>query len=108
MDWQTLRRLPLSAAVLFNFKAVFTPVTEFLDEPGVPALVTKVLKDGKRNLIEHKGTWHVEHVVLPKMEEWDREQRGNGLVSRDWEVATLDESPYFKGWEEKWQRQQEF
>lgn len=108
MDWQTLRRLPLSAAVVFNFKAVFTPVTEFRNEPGVPALVAKVLKEGKRSLIEYKGIQHVEHVVLPKMEEWDREQRGNGLVPRDWEVATLEESPYFKGWEEKWHRQQGF
>ena len=41
---------------------------------------------GRGGLIEHKGSWHVEHVVLPKMEEWDREQRGNGLVSRDWAV----------------------
>ena len=38
VDWQTLRRLPLSAAVLFNFKAVFTPVTEFRDEPVMLAL----------------------------------------------------------------------
>ena len=108
VDWQTLRRLPLSAAVVFNFKAVFTPVTEFRDEPGVPALVARVLKDGKRELVERKETWHVEHVLLPKMEEWEREQRGSGLVPRDWEVATLDESPYFRGWEGKWHRQQGF
>jgi cyclase len=25
-----------------------------------------------------------------------------------WEVATLEESPYFSGWEEKWRRQQGF
>ena len=81
-------------------------MTEFRDEPGLPGLVAKILKEGKRSLIEHKGTWHVEHVVPPNMEEWEREQRGNGLVSKDWEVATLDESPYFRGWEEKWHRQQ--
>ena len=50
VDWQTLRRLPLSGAVVFNFKALFTPVTEFRDEPYVPALVLKILNEGKKNI----------------------------------------------------------
>ncbi|KAL9586218.1 MAG: hypothetical protein Q9212_001043 [Teloschistes hypoglaucus] len=29
VDWQTLRRLPLSGCIIFNFKALFTPVEEF-------------------------------------------------------------------------------
>ncbi|KAL1876676.1 hypothetical protein Plec18167_005084 [Paecilomyces lecythidis] len=106
VDWQTLRRLPLSAAIVFNFKALFTPVTEFRDEPCIPALVATVLKEGKRSLMEYKNTWHVEHVVLPKLEEWSREQEENGLMEKGWKVETLDENPWFKGWEEKWHRQQ--
>ncbi|KAB8233137.1 hypothetical protein BDV23DRAFT_194646 [Aspergillus alliaceus] len=108
VDWQTLRRLPLSGAIVFNFKALFTPVTEFRDEPGVPALVAKVLKEGKKNLMEYKSTWHVEHVILPKLEEWAKEQEENELVSRNWKVATLDDSPWYRNWEEKWHRQQGF
>lgn len=108
VDWQTLRRLPLSAAVVFNFKALFTPVTEFRDEAGIPALVAKILKEGKKSFMEYKNTWHVEHVVLPKMEEWAKEQVENGLVPDDWEIATLEEGPYFRDWEEKWHRQQGF
>ncbi|KAE8335978.1 hypothetical protein BDV24DRAFT_142706 [Aspergillus arachidicola] len=108
VDWQTLRRLPLSGAIVFNFKALFTPVTELRDEPGVPALVTKVLKEGNKNILEYKSTWHVEHVVLPKLEEWAREQEENGLVPSDWEVATLDDSPWYQNWQEKWHRQQGF
>lgn len=108
VDWQTLRRLPLSGAIVFNFKGLFTPVTEFKDEPGIPALVAKVLKDGKNNLMEYKGTWHVEHVVLPIMEEWSNQQLKDGLVEEDWEVTTLKDSPWFKGWEDKWHRQQGF
>lgn len=108
VDWQTLRRLPLSAAVVFNFKAVFTPIAEFRDEPGVPALVAKVITEGKENLLKYKGVWHVQHVVLPKLKEWAKEQEERGLVPRDWEVATLDDSPWFRGWEEKWHRQQGF
>ncbi|KKA19840.1 hypothetical protein T310_6164 [Rasamsonia emersonii CBS 393.64] len=106
VDWQTLRRLPLSAGVVFNFKALFTPVTEFRDEPKVPALLAKILKEGKRNLMEYKNTWHVEHVVLPKLEEWAKEQEDKGVVEKNWEVSTLEEDPWFRGWEEKWHGQQ--
>lgn len=108
VDWQTLRRLPLSAAVVFNFKALFTPVAEFRDEAGVPALVAKILKDGKKSFLEYKDSASVEHVIVPQMEEWAREQVENAVVAKDWEVATLDEGPYFRNWEEKWHRQQGF
>jgi len=113
VDWQTLRRLPLSAGIVFNFKALFTPVEEFRDEPYIPSLVLKILKEGKKSLMEYKGTWHVEHVCNPKLEEWEREQVKKGLVKsenegKEWDVATLAEYPYFEGWEEKWHRQQGF
>lgn len=108
VDWQTLRRLPLSASIIFNFAGLFTPVTEFRDEPGIPKLVAKVLREGKESMMAYKSTWHVEHVVLPALDEWAEEQEENGMVEKGWEVRTLDESPYFKGWEEKWHRQQGF
>lgn len=108
VDWQTLRRMPLSGAIVFNFKALFTPVAEFRDEPGIPKLLAKVLRDGKKSLMEYKNTWHVEHVVLPMLDKWSEEQIQNGLVDPEWEVATLEESPWFKGWREKWKRQQGF
>ncbi|KAN0078627.1 Protein of unknown function (DUF3445) domain containing protein [Elaphomyces granulatus] len=108
VDWQTLRRLPVSGAIVFNFKALFTPISEFRDEPGVPALVAKILKEGKRNLMEYKNTWHVEHVVLPHLEQWVKEQEDEGIVEKSWKVATLDDDPWFRGWEGKWHRQQGF
>ncbi|KAG0126487.1 hypothetical protein HOY82DRAFT_111153 [Tuber indicum] len=108
VDWQTLRRLPLSGAIVFNFKALFTPIQEFRDEPGVPQLVLKVLKEGKKNLMEYKNTWHVEHVALPALEKWSKEQTEEGLMPEGWEVSTLGESPWFRGWREKWHRQQGF
>lgn len=108
VDWQTLRRLPLSGSVIFNFKAVFTPVSEFRDEPYIPTLLMKVLKDGKKSLMEYKNTWHTEHVVIPALEEYEREQIANGLMVKNWEPHTLEESPFFPGWEEKWRKQQGF
>ncbi|GAB7348764.1 hypothetical protein MBLNU459_g7493t1 [Dothideomycetes sp. NU459] len=108
VDWQTLRRLPLSAAVVFNFKALFTPVQEFRDEPRVPSVLLKVLREGKKSLMEYKGTWHTEHVVIPALEQYEKEQIEKGLVEPGWEPHTLDEYPYFSGWEEKWHAQQGF
>jgi hypothetical protein len=112
VDWQTLRRLPLSGGVVFNFTALFTPVQEFRDEPYIPALLVKIMKEGKKSLMEYKNTWHVEHVCIPELEKYMEEQVANGLVRPDdpsqdsWTVATLQESPYFPGWKEKWHRQQ--
>ncbi|RSL76974.1 hypothetical protein CEP51_009484 [Fusarium floridanum] len=102
VDWQTLRRLPLSGAIVFNFKALFTPMSEFRDEPYIPSLVLKVLNEGKENLMKYKGTWHVEHVAKPTLKEWVREQVEKGLIPEDWEPRTLDENPFFPGWERKW------
>lgn len=93
---------------MFNFKALFTPIEEFRDEPYVPKLCVKVLREGKRSLMEYKNTWHVEHVAIPNLEAWAREQEENGLVERDWEVQTLDEAPWFPGWREKWRTRQGF
>ncbi|KXH31302.1 hypothetical protein CSAL01_03813 [Colletotrichum salicis] len=102
VDWQTLRRLPLSGGVVFNFKALFTPLTEFKDEPYIPSLVLKVLNEGKESLLKYKGTWHVEHVVKPTLKEYEKYQIENGLIEKDWEPHTLAEAPFFKGWEKKW------
>lgn len=102
VDWQTLRRLPLSGSIVFNFKALFTPITEFQHEPYVPALVLKILKEGKKSMMEYKNTWHVEHVALPALERWKKEQEEEGLVEAGWTEETLEESPFFRGWEQKW------
>ncbi|KAI1615730.1 alpha-1,2-mannosyltransferase [Exophiala viscosa] len=108
VDWQTLRRLPLSGGIVFNFKALFTPLTEFRDEPYIPSLILKIMKDGKENLMKYKNTWHVEHEVLPALREYEAEQLAKGIVEKDWQHHTLDESPYFPGWREKWERKQGF
>lgn len=108
VDWQTLRRLPLSGAVIFNFKALFTPVSAFRTEPYVPALLLKILDEGKESLMTYKNTWHVEHVVKPALRGWVKEQVEQGKVEDGWQVHTLEESPFFPGWEGKWHGEQGF
>ncbi|KAI1172069.1 alpha-1,2-mannosyltransferase [Nemania sp. FL0916] len=108
VDWQTLRRLPLSGGIVFNFKALFTPIEEFRTEPYVPSLILQVLRHGKENMMKYKNTWHTEHVVVPALEEYEKEQMDKGLMESGWEPRTLGESPWFPGWEDKWHAQQGF
>lgn len=105
-DAQTLRRLPLSGAVVFNFKAVFTPFEELKDEPYIPALLLRVLEGGKENLITYKCDGNVRRVAMEALKVWAEEQVRDGVVPADWEVATLDESPFYPGWEERWKTRQ--
>ncbi|KAG6854946.1 hypothetical protein C0991_009769 [Blastosporella zonata] len=99
VDWQTLRRLPKSRAIIFNFKALFTPVTQFQKEPYIPKLVAKVLRDGKKAFKEYKSTYHVEHKLLPALDKWAKEQEDKGWVPRGWQERTLNEDPYYPGWD---------
>ncbi len=107
-DWQTLRRLPLSGSIAFNFKAVFTPLEELREEPFVPALLRTVLGEGKRNLIDYKSVEHTRNVAMEALGKWAEEQVSSGVVPPDWEARTLDESPFYPGWEEKWHAKQGF
>lgn len=100
VDWQTLRRLPLSGAVVFNFKALFTPLTALEREPYIPALLYKVLSDGEETLLKYKSIWHVEHVVKPTLEKYKDAQVAKGLVEADWHPRTLDQSPFYLGWDQ--------
>ncbi|KAI6129173.1 hypothetical protein EDD17DRAFT_1775687 [Pisolithus thermaeus] len=100
VDWQTLRRLPKSRAIVFNFKALFTPFTDFRREPYIPRLLLKVLREGKKSIMEYKGSWHTEHKVIPVLEEWAREQEEKGWVPSQWKERTLDEHPFYPGWKD--------
>ncbi|KAL0947361.1 hypothetical protein HGRIS_013478 [Hohenbuehelia grisea] len=98
VDWQTLRRLPRSNAIVFNYKVLFTPMTQFREEPFIPRLVAKVIREGNSGILNYKGTAHIAHKALPALDTWAQEQEEKGWVSKDWNVRTLDEDPFFPGW----------
>lgn len=62
--------------------------------------------------MRYKSTGHVEGLVLGKLGEWDQEQIRQGMVpgmeEEEGEVGTLEEAPFYKGWEERWKGQQGF
>ncbi|KAL1856797.1 hypothetical protein Plec18167_005205 [Paecilomyces lecythidis] len=102
VDWQTLRRLPLSGAIVFNFKAIFTPMTELREEPYIPSLMYKQITDGKPSLTEEKVHDHIRPTVLGALQEWKSEQVRKGTIIANWKEETLQESPFYPGWEERW------
>lgn len=65
----------------------------------MPSLLLKNYREAKRELLRHKNAWHTEMTVVPALERWEEEQKRDGVVPVDWEVATLDEYPYYPGWE---------
>ncbi|OQU96983.1 hypothetical protein CLAIMM_02988 [Cladophialophora immunda] len=103
-DWQTLRRLPLSGAIVFNFKAVFTPITELRDEPYIPSLLYKQITAGNPLLTEPKVHAHIRPVVLDALQAWKKKQVEKGMIPSDWVEETLAESPFYPGWEERWRK----
>ncbi|KAM6493012.1 Protein of unknown function (DUF3445) domain containing protein [Amanita muscaria] len=98
VDWQTLRRLPKSQAIIFNFKGIFTPVTSFRNEPYIPRLVLKILREAKEPFLEYKSTRHIAHKLMPALEQWTLEQEERGWVPKDWKERTLNEDPFFPNW----------
>ncbi|KAH6952448.1 hypothetical protein BKA56DRAFT_443588, partial [Ilyonectria sp. MPI-CAGE-AT-0026] len=104
VDWQTLRRLPLSGAIVFNFEAIFTPMTELRDEPYILSLMYKQITEGKPHLTEAKVHEHIRKIVLDSLMEWKSEQIKNGTIVPDWVEETLPESPFYPGWEERWRQ----
>ncbi|KAJ4349360.1 uncharacterized protein N0V89_007974 [Didymosphaeria variabile] len=101
VDWQTLRRLPLSGAIVFNFKAFFTPLSKLKHEPYIPSLSLKVLNEGKVNLIQYKSIWHMDHVLKPALAEYERYQIEKGIIEREWQPQTLQETPFYPGWKKQ-------
>lgn len=106
VDWQTLRRLPESKAIVFNYKCLFTPVKDFRREPYMPQLVAKVLRESKAPLKDYKSWGPLEHQFLPALDGWAEEQRVKGMVPEGWEERTLDEHPFYPGWEQHWTDQE--
>ncbi|KAM0428500.1 hypothetical protein ACHAPT_006860 [Fusarium lateritium] len=102
VDWQTLRRLPLSGAIVFNFKAIFTPMLELRQEPYIPSVLYKQITEGKVSLTEPKVHDHIRKPVQDALQEWKKEQVDSGIIVPNWKEETLPESPYYPGWEKRW------
>lgn len=84
----------------YSTSKLSTPFTHFRREPYILKLLLKVLREGKKSIMEYKGSWHTEHKVIPVLEEWAREQEAKGWVPSQWKEKTLDEHPFYPGWKD--------
>lgn len=99
VDWQTLRRLPLSGAIVFNFKVFFTPVAELKDEPYIPSLALKVFAESKEHLLRYKEVYHTEHVLRPLLEGYENTKYRIKSSTRGGSIR-LCQRIHFPGWRE--------
>lgn len=75
----------------------------------MPALLHHILREGDQRLVTPgKCMEHTRQNVLSLLKGWADEQEKTGVVPVDWEPRTLDESPFYPGWEAVWRTAQGF
>ncbi|KAJ3990373.1 hypothetical protein F5890DRAFT_1481462 [Lentinula detonsa] len=61
---QTLRRLPLSGAIVFTIRTYLFPVEELAKEPGIPARMASAMRSWPEDVRRYKGNGLYEKVML--------------------------------------------
>ncbi|XP_006460149.1 hypothetical protein AGABI2DRAFT_191916 [Agaricus bisporus var. bisporus H97] len=81
---QTLRRLPISGAIVFTIRTYMTPIEELGRERGVPGRLASSMRSWPTEVGEYKGKergeWY--EAVLAYMDECHREQVDRGEAAR--------------------------
>ncbi|KAG7097856.1 hypothetical protein E1B28_005170 [Marasmius oreades] len=75
---QTLRRLPLSGAIVFTIRTYLIPLTELGKEPGVPARLASAVRSWPEGIGRYKGRKNYEQVLLEYLDTCAEEQRRVG------------------------------
>ncbi|KAK1219245.1 hypothetical protein PQX77_018052 [Marasmius sp. AFHP31] len=72
---QTLRRLPLSGAIVFTIRTYLVPIVELGKEPGVPARLASAVRSWPQGIGRYKGRRNYEGVLLEYLDKCAEEQR---------------------------------
>lgn len=75
---QTLRRLPLSGALVFGVRTYLFPVEDLAREPGIPARMASAIRSWPADVVKYKGNGLYESVILEYLEKAAEEQRSVG------------------------------
>lgn len=89
---QTLRRLPLSGAIVFTIRTYVVPIEELGKEPGVPARMASAVRSWPEGVGRYKGKSLYEKVLLEYLDRCAEDQ------NRDQVAMNLNEktrSPSF-------------
>ncbi|KAK6463224.1 hypothetical protein DFJ63DRAFT_109553 [Scheffersomyces coipomensis] len=76
---QSLRRLPISGAVIFTIRTYFVPIVELCHEPYIPRRLLNGINTWSDDVEEYKGYHKYKDVLLPYLEAMAQEQEANGL-----------------------------
>ncbi|KAF5357680.1 hypothetical protein D9758_007424 [Tetrapyrgos nigripes] len=81
---QTLRRLPLTGAIVFTIRTYLTPLVTLGQEPGIPARMASAVRSWPENVSRYKGRELYEELLLKYMDECAEKQRlvGGGELER--------------------------
>ncbi|KAJ3723415.1 hypothetical protein FB446DRAFT_665726 [Lentinula raphanica] len=71
---QTLRRLPLSGAIVFTIRTYLFPVEELAKEPGIPARMASAMRSWPEDVRRYKGNGLYEKVMLEYLDKAAEEQ----------------------------------
>lgn len=79
---QSLRRLPISGAVVFTIRTYFHPLTQLAEERGVPERLYKGIESWTDDVREYRGYSKFAGVVLPYLKQkWDEQ------TAKGWEMG---------------------
>ncbi|CAK9438516.1 uncharacterized protein LODBEIA_P27400 [Lodderomyces beijingensis] len=82
---QSLRRLPISGALVFTIRTYFMPITKLCQEPYVPRRLLNGINSWQSDVEEYKGYHKFKDVLMPYLLKKAEEQEAEGL--------NLDEEP---------------
>lgn len=82
---QSVRRLPISGAVVFTIRTYFVPIVEICKEPFIPLRLLDGINSWTDDVREYRGFERFKDVVLPYLEQKVDEQAKMGFT-RDQEV----------------------
>ena len=86
---QTLRRLPISGAIVFTIRTYFEPLKKVAEEPGVPGRLASAIRSWGEDSARYKGREMFGDVVCGFLDGKHREQVERGLVAENGEEVVV-------------------
>ncbi|KIJ52601.1 hypothetical protein M422DRAFT_65033 [Sphaerobolus stellatus SS14] len=80
---QTLRRLPITGCILFTIRTYLHPVTEIVQEPGVPGRLASAIRSWDEAIARRKDKDLYADTMLPWLDKLHQEQIDAGITGAD-------------------------
>ncbi|KAK2738345.1 mannosyltransferase [Myotisia sp. PD_48] len=91
---QSLRRLPISGAVVFTIRTYFEPVTRIVAEPYVPGRLASAIRSWGEDVSRYKGREKYGEVLLEFLDMKHQEQVRDGLKDGEGEEDKVRQYPF--------------